>query len=87
VKLEGAPIWKGISTIDPTKTPKTIDFKPTEGADAGKTFLGIYEIGGETRRLCYAEAGRDRPAEFFAKSGSGHVLVTFMREKPIAFLR
>jgi len=87
VKLEGTAIWKGISTIDPTKTPKAIDFRPTEGADAGKSFLGIYEIAGETRRLCYAEAGRPRPAEFSAPSGSGHVLVTFRREKPIAFLR
>src|SRR5712692_10516051 len=43
VKLEGEVIWKGVSTIDPAKSPKTIDFRPTEGADIGKTFFGIYE--------------------------------------------
>jgi uncharacterized protein (TIGR03067 family) len=86
VKLGGAVIWKGISSIDPIKTPKTIDFIPTEGADFGKTFFGIYEIGGETRRLCYSEAGKTRPTEFSAKSGSGHVLVTFKRERSFAFL-
>src|SRR5262249_25044900 len=56
VKLEGEVIWKGVSSIDPTRRPKTIDFRPTEGADVGKTFFGIYEISRDTRRLCYAEA-------------------------------
>jgi uncharacterized protein (TIGR03067 family) len=86
VKLEGEIIWKGTSTIDPTKNPKTIDFRPTDGADVGKTFFGIYEIAGDVRRLCYAEAGKERPAEFVTYKGSGRVLVTFKRERPIAFL-
>ena len=86
VKLEGAVIWQGTSTINPTKNPKTIDFRPTEGADVGKIFFGIYELGKETRRLCYAEAGKERPRDFSAKSGSGQVLITFERERPIALL-
>jgi uncharacterized protein (TIGR03067 family) len=86
VKLEGAVIWQGVSTIDPTKTPKTIDFRPTEGADVGKIFFGIYELGKETRRLCYAESGKERPTEFSTKNGSGQVLVIFKRERPIALL-
>jgi uncharacterized protein (TIGR03067 family) len=86
VRLEGFVIWQGTSTIDPTKTPKWIDFSPTEGTDAGKNFLGIYEFGKDTRKLCYAEAGKERPRDFLAKSGSGHVLITFKRERPIAFL-
>jgi uncharacterized protein (TIGR03067 family) len=86
VKLEEAVIWQGTSTIDPTKTPKTIDFIPTEGDHVGKTFFGIYELGKETRKLCYAEPGKERPSEFSAKKGSGHVLITFKRERPIALL-
>jgi uncharacterized protein (TIGR03067 family) len=30
---EGKQVSKGLSTIDPTKAPKTIDFSPTEGCD------------------------------------------------------
>jgi uncharacterized protein (TIGR03067 family) len=86
VKLGGEVIWKGVSSMDPTKTPKTIDFRPTEGADVGKTYFGIYEISRETRRLCYAEAGKERPTEFSAEKGSGHVLVTFKRERSIVLL-
>jgi uncharacterized protein (TIGR03067 family) len=86
VRLEGEMIWKGVSTIDPTNSPKTIDFRPTEGADAGRTLFGIYEIGGDVRRLCYAEVGKDRPTEFGTWKGSGRVLVTFKRELPIAAL-
>lgn len=86
VKLGGEVIWRGVSRIDPSKSPKTIDFRPTEGADVGETFFGIYEISGDIRRLCYAEAGKERPAEFSAKKGSGYLLVTFKREQPIALL-
>jgi len=86
VKLQGEVIWKGVSSIDPTKRPKTIDFRPTEVAYVGKTFFGIYEISRDTRRLCYAEAGKERPAEYSAEKDSGHVLVNFKRERPIALL-
>lgn len=86
VKLGGEVIWKGVSSIDSTKSPRTIDFRPTEGADVGKTYFGIYEINRDTRRLCYAEAGRERPADFSAKKGSGNLLVTFERERPIAMV-
>jgi uncharacterized protein (TIGR03067 family) len=84
VKVDGVIIWQGISMIDPTKTPKTIDFTPTVGVHEGKTLRGIYEIAGDSRRLCYADLAKDRPVEFSAKAGSGHVLVTFKREKAVA---
>lgn len=81
---EGNEISKGTSTFDPTKTPKTIDFTPTEGAGLGNQYLGIYELGDNNRRLCFAPPGKTRPTEFSSLPGSEHILVTFERDKDAA---
>ncbi len=78
---EGKQISKGTSTIDPTKKPKTIDFTPTEGEGKGKQHLGIYELGKNTRKMCFAPPEKERPNEFSSMPGSEHILVTFEREK------
>jgi len=81
IQVDGKEIHKGTSEIDPTKKPKTIDFIPDDGPEKGKTFLGIYQIEENTRKLCFAPSGKDRPTEFSSNPGSGHVLVTFERLK------
>jgi uncharacterized protein (TIGR03067 family) len=80
IKIQGNTIAKGTSKIDPTKKPKAYDFTPSEGPNKDQTSLGIYELGKDTRKLCYAPPGKDRPTKFSAESGSGHTLVTFKRE-------
>ena len=77
---EGKEISKGTSTIDPTKKPKTIDFTPTEGEGKGNQHFGIYELGKNSRKLCFAAPGKERPTEFSSAPGSDHILVTFERE-------
>ena len=81
LRSEDQEISKGTSTIDPTKKPKTINFTPTEGEGKGNEYLGIYELGENTRRLCFALPGKERPTEFSSTAGSEHILVTFEREK------
>jgi uncharacterized protein (TIGR03067 family) len=78
---EGKEISKGTSTFDPTKKPKSIDFTPTEGEGKGNQYLGIYELGETTRKMCFAPPGKERPTEFTSAPGSEIVLVTFEREK------
>ena len=78
---DGNEVSQGTSTIDPTKKPKTIDLTPTVGDDKGKQFLGIYEVGENTRRLCFAPLGKERPTEFSSITGCEHFLVTFERVK------
>jgi len=46
-----------------------------------KTFLGIYEVKKDSRKVCLAEQGKERPTEFSAKPGSGHTLAVFKRVK------
>lgn len=81
LRSDGNEIMNGTSTIDPTKKPKTIDFTLTKGKDKGKLFLGIYELGKKTRKLCFAPAGKDRPREFTSTTGNENILVTFKRVK------
>jgi uncharacterized protein (TIGR03067 family) len=74
-------LFEGTIKIDPTKIPKTEDAQTSEGENKGKTTLSIYEIEGDTLKICSAEPGKDRPAEFSSKPGSGHFLRVFKREK------
>ena len=79
IRSEGKEISKGTSTFDPTKKPKTIDFTPTEGGGKGDRFLGIYRLGKNARKLCFAPAGKDRPTEFSSTPENQQILVTFER--------
>lgn len=81
VRSEGKEISKGTSTFDPTKKPKTIDFTPTEGGGKGDQFFGIYQLGRNTRKLCLAPSGKNRPMKFSSTPENQHILVTFERVK------
>ena len=74
--------YRGNFSTDPSKKPKTIDMKFTEGPEKGNTSLGIYELDGDNLKLCLTITAKDRPAEFAAKprSGLGHEVLK--REKP-----
>ena len=74
-------INEGTVKLDPTTNPKAVDITYTEGEHKGKTVLGIYEIEGDTFRVCCARPRDARPAEFCAKAGSGRALVVYQREK------
>jgi uncharacterized protein (TIGR03067 family) len=72
---------EGTQKIDPAKKPRHIDATTTKGEGEGQTYLGIYEIDGDTYKECYASPGRERPTTFDAKEGSGHILFVWKREK------
>jgi uncharacterized protein (TIGR03067 family) len=72
---------RGSISLDETKSPKTVDSTDTEGEDAGKVLLGIYELKGDTLRVCYAIKGGERPTEFVTKEGSTWLIITYRREK------
>jgi uncharacterized protein (TIGR03067 family) len=72
---------KGTLKLDATKNPKTIDALPDGPAGKMGPILGIYEIDGDTLKLCFAAPGMERPKDFTCKAGSGHTLTVWMREK------
>ena len=74
--------YRGTFKVDPTAVPKTIEISFTEGPEVGKTSRGIYELEGDTYKVCIGLAGRDRPETFACKPGSGHALQVLKREGP-----
>ena len=81
IEVEGKVVARGTREIDPTKKPKTVDLTVTEGDNKGQTALGIYEFKDDTRKVCLAPAGKERPTEFSSKAGSGHILALLKRVK------
>jgi uncharacterized protein (TIGR03067 family) len=81
IESEGKVVARGTSTLDPTKKPKAIDLTVTEGDSKGQTDLGIYELGDDTRKVCLAPAGKERPTEFSSPAGSGQILAVLKRVK------
>jgi len=70
----------GTVEFNALKKPKTFDLLFTTGPHQGKKSLGIYELEGDTWRICLAFAGvKTRPKEFAATPGSGFALETLRR--------
>jgi uncharacterized protein (TIGR03067 family) len=73
-------VYKGTMAIDTTKSPRTLDMTFTEGPERGNTSLAIYEVDGNSWKLCLGLTGKERPTGFSTAPGSGHVLETLERE-------
>jgi uncharacterized protein (TIGR03067 family) len=81
----------GTFTIDPSKSPKTVDRTDgEEGDDKGKVYLGIYELDGDTLKLCSSASEKIRPREFTGDQadepscddrGKARELIVFKRKK------
>jgi len=74
-------IDRGSLKLDETQKPRTMDATKTEGDEVGKMIKAIYEINGDTMRVCYAMTGDARPTEFATKPDSALLLITYRREK------
>ena len=66
--------------VDPTA--KTIEAKFITGPDQEKTFYGVYELSGDTLKVCWGENKDKRPTELASKKGSDAVLLILRRSKP-----
>ena len=70
VKKGNEVIQVGTQKLDPSRSPKAIDVTLTEGPKKGAVMLGIYEIDGDTLKVCFAAEGNKRPTEFKSPPGS-----------------
>jgi uncharacterized protein (TIGR03067 family) len=78
-KVMGKENENGKYTVDPSKTPKTIDLDILEGPDKGKKQFGLYELKGDDLKIAFAEPGKERPADLAGKNAAA--VVTLKRSK------
>jgi uncharacterized protein (TIGR03067 family) len=74
-------LMKAKITIDPSKTPKTINYEVIDGPAKGKKHLGIYELEGDTMKSCFAAPDEPRPKEFAGKAGEKRTVSVWKRDK------
>lgn len=72
--------YLGKVTLDETQSPKTFDLIFEKGPEQGNKSLGIYELEGDSWKICLALTGKRRPEKFAAKKGTGHALEMLQRE-------
>jgi uncharacterized protein (TIGR03067 family) len=78
----GKGVDQGDLKLHPEAKPKKMDITGTEGPNKGKTIPAIYELDGDTLRICYDLSGKAHPTEFKTTEASKLYLVTYKREKP-----
>jgi uncharacterized protein (TIGR03067 family) len=72
---------RGLVTLEPSRKIKAINTWDQDGPYADQTVPGIYEIDGDTLKLCFARPGDERPKEFTTKSGTGFLFCVYKRQK------
>jgi uncharacterized protein (TIGR03067 family) len=72
----------GVFKVNPIYKPMTIDLTFSDGPGKDQTQKGIYELEGDTQRICVAKGNEERPAEFMSKPGSGQMIQILKRVKP-----
>jgi uncharacterized protein (TIGR03067 family) len=81
VTITGEQSDYGTWTLDTAAKPKGMTIVATKGPNTGKTFPCIYEIKGDTFRVCYDLSGAKRPTDFKTATGTKLYLVTYNRKK------
>ena len=69
IVVQGPKVTRGIFKLDPSKTPKHFDQTVTDGPAKGLTAACIYELEGDTYKLCGSFRGKERPATFDSTAG------------------
>jgi uncharacterized protein (TIGR03067 family) len=73
--------YEGTFGLDASAKPAHIDMKFDKGPEKGNTNLGIYQLKGDSWKLCLATRGTVRPRSFKSPAGSGIAVETLVRGK------
>jgi uncharacterized protein (TIGR03067 family) len=77
----GMQIDKGTFKItDASEKIKKMDITGTDGPNKGKTILAIFELDGDTMKVCYDLSGEKRPTEFKTKPDTKLFLAVYKRQ-------
>jgi uncharacterized protein (TIGR03067 family) len=81
VKNDDQVLSRSTLKLDLSKEPKVIYLTMTEGMFKGNTLPAIYEMDGDTWKVCLALNGVDPPQAFATQAGDGHLLHVYRKEK------
>jgi uncharacterized protein (TIGR03067 family) len=70
-----------IASIDPSRSPREVDYTYNRGSDKDKVQKAIYTLDADTFMDCFGEAESDRPTEFKSTAENGYTLVKYKRVK------
>jgi len=72
----------GKFSVDTNTQPKHIDLVPGRGSgpDEGHTLPGIYEVNGDTMRVCYSRTAGHRPSAFDTSDDANAIMLTYKRK-------
>ncbi|MCX7414132.1 MAG: TIGR03067 domain-containing protein [Planctomycetia bacterium] len=74
------PVAEGTSSPNQAADPKSFNMATLgSGTNSGRRYRGIYEIQGNTRRMCFVPADRPLPADFSTAPASDRLLVSMER--------
>lgn len=74
-------VQTGKFKLNPSVTPRQIDVTILDGPAKDKVIPGIYEFKGDELFIIAAQPGKDRPATFECKEGSGLTLSVWKKMK------
>lgn len=66
---------KGKFKFNPAVKPAEVDVDITEGDDAGKKQVGIYELKNDNLKFCFARAGQSKRPDKFEAADDGSVFI------------
>ena len=64
-------------TLDNSRKPHLIDYVNLEGSNKGKSQAGIFELIGDSLKICMSAPGKPRPVDFSSKTGDGRSYTTW----------
>jgi uncharacterized protein (TIGR03067 family) len=67
--------------LDAKARPKAVDVTHTTGERKGRTTLAIYELDGDTLKVCYSFLAEERPTELAGKADRKSFLLVYKRVK------
>ncbi|MSU77262.1 MAG: TIGR03067 domain-containing protein [Gemmataceae bacterium] len=80
VKEKGETVVQYNFKLDPTKTPRAIDFTHTIGENKGKTEFGIYAFDGKQLKMVLDEERKGRPTTFDGKETANYSVMTLKQK-------
>jgi uncharacterized protein (TIGR03067 family) len=72
---------EGTIELDPSAKPKAVDITYTRGLLKGCNVPAIYELKGDTLKVCFAWQSKNRPTEFLGDPDGKTVFIVYKREK------